>query len=152
MNDEQLAALTPPQRDMVTSLRDGLHSRDVKLPAQTILYYLSELADAHLEVARLTEERDTARAETRELGEKGYKASVWAWHKDLERLTRTIAVLRALVAEKDKALEMIHTRATPRSQDFLHPTKAFADGIARLAHDACALSEEEMRKRLEEKP
>ena len=41
-----------------------------------------------------------------------------------------------------EALEAIHKRATPRSQDFLHPTKEFADDVARLASDAIERAEE----------
>jgi len=34
------------------------------------------------------------------------------------------------------ALTLIHKRATPRSQDFLHPTKKFANDVATLANNA----------------
>ena len=34
------------------------------------------------------------------------------------------------------ALEAIHKRATPRSQDFLHPAKQFAADVAQLARAA----------------
>ena len=40
------------------------------------------------------------------------------------------------IARPQDALEAIYKRATPRSQDFLHPTKEFADDVARMAHAA----------------
>ncbi len=42
----------------------------------------------------------------------------------------------ARIACLQDALEAIYKRATPRSQDFLHPTKELADDVARMAHAA----------------
>ena len=42
----------------------------------------------------------------------------------------------ALAERRKKALVAIHKRATPRSQDFLHPTKEFADDVASMARAA----------------
>ena len=60
-------------------------------------------------------------------------------HEEIDGLKGTD--YKALAERRKKALVAIHKRATPRSQDFLHPTKEFADDVASMAR--AAIEEEE---------
>ena len=68
-----------------------------------------------------------------------------------EKALRTVATLRALVGKKDKALEGPYRQADGWCcvEDSGNPDSRFAD-IAEQLKAALALTEDDMRKRLEE--
>ena len=65
-------------------------------------------------IEELERERDRARAATRELAEEGYKASVWGWHRERERLiTSLFEAQRKLDVVKKQWQEWQPTKGGP---------------------------------------
>jgi len=101
---------------------------------------------------RLTEKERT------DLHETDYESATTTELQDLHlSALRTVAVLRELVAEKDKVLETCKQLAIDRVRvaDAAVKQDVFAAdalmGIAKTAKDALALTEDDMLKRMEEK-
>ena len=90
------------------------------------------------------EERDTVKFAANQSTAVFGSAAIFAW-------AHTVAASRALVAEKDKALGRIHVRANRRVKGEIKATSfSLADYDLSVTEPALALTEDEMRKRLEE--